>query len=254
MSRGARCIPALGAIALMGLAACEERVPLTRPREVPPAADSPAGFARLWSTHCAGCHGADGTLGPARPMNDPLYLASVDDATLRRIIAQGSPPGTLMPAFSPSAGGPLSDTEIDAIISGMRRAWGRTDVTPSPIPYAAAPLFGAAAGGANRTGAVPARGDPERGKAVFDRSCVSCHAGGEVIDPFFLQLVSDQALRSAIIFGRPDLGMPGAAGPFPDPPAGETLSAQDVDDLLAWLAQRRAEDWPPKSIRRGGRP
>ena len=35
------------------------------------------------ATHCAGCHGADGKLGPAPPLNDPLFLAIVPDAELR---------------------------------------------------------------------------------------------------------------------------------------------------------------------------
>src|SRR5262249_56020126 len=32
-------------------------------------------FARLWSENCAGCHGADGELGPATPLANPTYLA-----------------------------------------------------------------------------------------------------------------------------------------------------------------------------------
>ena len=32
-------------------------------------------FRRLYAQNCAGCHGADGRLGAARPLNDPLYLA-----------------------------------------------------------------------------------------------------------------------------------------------------------------------------------
>jgi len=171
-------------------------------------------------------------------MNDPLYLASVSDAELVRVISAGSPAGTLMPGFSAAAGGSLSDEEIAAIVSGMRRAWSRPDMKPSPVPYAA----------------PTTRGSADRGKAAFDRACVACHADGSASDAFMLQLVSDQSLRSTIIFGRPDLGMPGAAGPLPNRPPSETLSAQDVDDLVAWLALRRTEDWPPKSIQRGGRP
>jgi len=29
-------------------------------------------FDALYSRHCAGCHGVDGTLGDARPLNDPV--------------------------------------------------------------------------------------------------------------------------------------------------------------------------------------
>ncbi len=232
-----RAFAALAAAAAALLAGCDGAIPLTQTPTAPPSIDSPAGFARLWSSHCAGCHGADGQLGPARPMRDPLYLASVTDADLTRVIASGSASGTLMPAFGRSSGGPLADEEIAAIVSGMRRAWGRSDAGASPIPYA-----------------VNARGDAARGRAIFDRSCASCHPGGNAADPFFLQLTSDQALRSAVIFGRLDLGMPGAAGPFPGRPPGETLSSKDVDDLVAWMAERRAKDWPPGTERRGGQP
>ena len=35
-------------------------------------------FARLWGENCAGCHGADGELGPAAPLANPTYLAWID--------------------------------------------------------------------------------------------------------------------------------------------------------------------------------
>jgi len=180
---------------------------------------------------------------------DAIYLATVSDAELERVVSGGSARGTLMPAFGRASGGSLTDDEISAVISGMRRAWGSTGAKASTIAYAA-----------------PAtRGDPARGKATFERTCAACHApsgpavagaieAGSVTDPFFLQLVSDQALRSAILFGRVDFGMPGAGGPYPGRDPSEHLTAQDVDDIVAWLAQRRTNDWPPKSIRRGGQP
>ena len=34
-------------------------------------------FGTLYGQYCAGCHGADGRLGAARPLNDPVYLALV---------------------------------------------------------------------------------------------------------------------------------------------------------------------------------
>lgn len=267
-------MPALLPLAASLLVGCDEGLPLTWKQSPPPSIDSPAGFARLWGTNCAGCHGADGNLGPARPMHDPLYLASTSDAELTRLIAEGSPAGTLMPAFAMSRGGALSDAEITAIVSGMRRAWGDPAVAPSPLA----------------TAGSSTRGDPTRGRAIFERSCLACHASdrdaartndlgsptaaaadarasmvadstdaaavpaGSVSDPFYLQLVSDRALRSAILFGRIDLGMPPASGPFPQRPAHEALTVQDVDDIVAWLSQRRTEEWPPKSVRRGGRP
>src|SRR5262249_57842209 len=46
-------------------------------------------FGALYATHCAGCHGADGKLGPAPPLNDPLFLAIVPNAELMRVIIEG---------------------------------------------------------------------------------------------------------------------------------------------------------------------
>jgi cytochrome c oxidase cbb3-type subunit 3/ubiquinol-cytochrome c reductase cytochrome c subunit len=62
-------------------------------------------------------------------------------------------------------------------------------------------------------------------------------------------LVSDQALRSAIVAGRPDLGMPGLV----ERAGEEPLTDVDVRDVVAWLAAHRV---PPELAsldpRRGG--
>ena len=84
----------------------------------------------------------------------------------------------------------------------------------------------------------------DRGRAVFAAACAGCHGqdgrgspkGGAVADPSYLALVSDQHLRTTVIAGRSDLGMPdwrldGAATP---------LTPQQISDVVAWLvAQRR---------------
>ena len=40
------------------------------PADRPVPADQVKDFGALYATHCAGCHGADGKLGPAPPLND----------------------------------------------------------------------------------------------------------------------------------------------------------------------------------------
>src|SRR5437764_10903761 len=61
-------------------------------------------FAALYKENCSGCHGADGTLGPAPPLNDPLFRAGVPEEELLRVIREGrfATPGqrTPMPGFS----------------------------------------------------------------------------------------------------------------------------------------------------------
>src|SRR4029077_9520325 len=86
-----------------------------------PAADSqvipPAmimSFDVLYARNCAGCHGRDGQGGAAIGIGDPVYLAIADDATIRRVTADGVP-GTAMPAFARNSGGMLTDDQISAI-------------------------------------------------------------------------------------------------------------------------------------------
>src|ERR1700689_5298618 len=92
----------------------------------------------LFKQNCAGCHGADGKQGPAPPIGDPVYLAIVDDDTLRNVISKGRI-GTPMAAFAVSAGGMLTDKQVNAIILGMRQRWGQPQVMQgvTPPPYAA---------------------------------------------------------------------------------------------------------------------
>jgi len=84
----------------------------------------------------------------------------------------------------------------------------------------------------------------ERGEAVFAQDCANCHGpegagvqgkAGSVVDPTFLSLVSDQYLRTVVIVGRPDLGMPG----FREYVPGKPMNTEEISDVVAWLASRR---------------
>lgn len=191
-----------------------------------PAAD--VEFASLWSTRCAGCHGVDGTWGAARPMNDPVYQSLVTDDYLRTVTASGVD-GTLMPAFAIEHGGELNDQQIDILVKGIRSTWApATPITGAP------PLIGTL-------------GSAAKGAQAFAAYCGQCHGvdgtggtAGSVVDPTYLALVSDQSLRSTIICGRTDLGMPDWRGQHANAPANQApLSAADVADIVAWLATHR---------------
>ena len=56
-----------------------------------------------------------------------------------------------------------------------------------------------------------------------------------MINPDYLALVSDQALRTAVIVGRSDLGMPDWRAYTP----GRPMSSQEISDVVAWLASHR---------------
>src|SRR5262249_32038244 len=86
-------------------------------------------------------------------------------------------------------------------------------------------------------------GDPRRGAMAFRTNCSQCHGAegkggpdaGAINDPNYLTLVSDQSLRSTIVAGRPDLGMPDWRNRLP----GQPMSEQEISDVVAWLASQR---------------
>lgn len=235
MRRARQLLPAalLAALAT-GLGACGWMPGRPTPGERPVPPSKVTDFRTLYGQHCAGCHGRAGKASPAHPLDDPVYLAVVSDAVLKRVTAKGIP-GTLMPAFARSAGGTLTDAQVEALVSGMRRQWAR----PEQLRSVALPPYSEAAARAKGT----APGDAGRGRAVFGAFCAACHGdageggakAGSVVDPAYLALVSDQALRTAVIAGRPQLGMPDWRGDVP----GRPLSDQQISDVVAWLASRR---------------
>jgi len=191
--------------------------------------DKVTAFALLFAANCAACHGAEGRGGAALALADPVYLAIADDVTIRRVVSEGVP-GTAMPAFAQSAGGMLTDEQIEAIVGGIRARWARPDALrgAKPPPYAAR-----------------GDGDPRRGASVYAVYCSSCHGangrGGErassIVDGSFLALVSNQSLRTTVIVGRRELGAPDWRGNVP----GTLMSGEDVSDVVAWLAAQRPE-------------
>ena len=187
-------------------------------------------FGTLYAENCAGCHGAEGRGGAAIVLANPVYLAIADDAAIRKVIANGVR-GTAMPAFAESAGGMLSDAQIDVITKGIRSRWSRQGV----LDTATAPSY------------VPKSvGDGQRGEAAYKTYCESCHGssgkggrkGSAITDDSFLALVSDQGLRTIVITGRPEFGAPDWRGNVP----GKPMSDQEVADVVAWLASHRVQN------------
>jgi mono/diheme cytochrome c family protein len=219
------------AVCLSIASACRESPvdsPVTPPNKI-------ADFAYLYARNCAGCHGTNGKGGAAISLGDPVYLAIADDATIRRVTADGVP-GTSMPAFVQHSGGMLTGDQIDVITRGIR-AWAKPEALrdANPPPYAA-----------------QESGDPARGAAVYDVYCKSCHGdsgrGGRassIVDRSYLALVSDQGLRTTVIVGRPEMGAPDWRGDVP----GKPLSPQEVSDVVAWLSAQRGQPKLEEAIR-----
>ena len=89
-------------------------------------------FPTLYAQNCSGCHGAQGRGGASIALSDPVYLAIIDESAMRKVIANGVR-GTSMPAFAQSAGGMLTDTQVDVITSGIFSHWSRKEFSTEPI-------------------------------------------------------------------------------------------------------------------------
>lgn len=186
-------------------------------------------FNLLYQKNCAGCHGTDGRNGAATDLANPTYQALIDDTTLRDITANGQK-GTMMPGFAKSAGGDLTDAQIDALVQGMRKQWRRAVAAQPTPPYKAT-----------------AAGNVDRGRQVYVSDCARCHGreagppgkAGAILDHTFLDLVSDQTVRTTAIAGRPDLGMPDFRNQIR---GGHALSDQDVTDVVSFVLSRRTNN------------
>ncbi len=223
-----RILAGIVLLAILGcFCACNNMPGRPKPGPEVPRPEEIMDFSTLYSQNCAGCHGADGQLGPATPLANPEYQALIDDATLAEIISNGQK-GTRMPPFAKKGGGNLSDAQIMALVKGIRSLWFKGDVLQglNPPPYS-----------------TEHSGDVAHGKEVYSTQCASCHgkaegpAGpkGSILNGPFLALVSDQTIRTTAIVGRPDLGMPDWRSRIP----GSPMTAQDITDVVAWISSQR---------------
>src|SRR5580693_9522799 len=142
-----------------------------------------------------------------------------------------------MPAFAQSSAGMLTHAQIEVITKKIRTRWSKQGV----LDTATAPSY-----------APRAAWDAQLGEVAYKTYCESCHGpggrggpkGGAITDESYLALVSDQALRTIVITGRPELGAPDWFENVP----GKPMAEQEITDVVAWLASQRAADaWPTNS-------
>jgi cytochrome c oxidase cbb3-type subunit 3/ubiquinol-cytochrome c reductase cytochrome c subunit len=223
--------------AALAVAGCS-RIP-GRPGPGPevPRPDDVLDFRTLYGANCAACHGENGWNGAAIALANPVYLAVAGEDNLRQITANGVS-GKLMPPFARSAGGMLTDQQIGVLAHGMIQKWSKPDLLAGlSIPQYRSTLTG----------------DGARGQEAFGVYCAGCHGAagegstgdaksgkskiGSIVDGSYLALISDQGLRSIVIAGRPDEGMPDWRTHRTQP-----MTDQQVTDIVAWLASKRTSD------------
>jgi len=205
---------------------------VVRPEEV-------LAFPTLYKQNCAACHGESGRNGAAISLANPVYIVLAGETHLRDVIANGVP-GKLMPAFAKSAGGMLTGQQVTVLAQGIVQQWGN----PKPVAGQNPPPY-----------LATLTGNAEHGLEAYTVACARCHGTtgeggpadgnpnstkgklGSIVNPSYLALISDQNLRSIIIAGRPDQGMPDWRTDATQP-----MTDQQTTDILAWLASKRVAD------------
>jgi cytochrome c oxidase cbb3-type subunit 3/ubiquinol-cytochrome c reductase cytochrome c subunit len=189
-------------------------------------------FKTLYKQNCAACHGENGKNGASISLADPVYLAFAGVDNIQRTTASGVP-GTSMPPFGRAAGGMLTDQQIAVIAKGVVDTWGRPAAI-APLPYASA-----------------STGDAAKGESSYSTFCARCHGAdgtgikesktmrtGSIVDPAYLALVSNQYLRSTIVAGRPELGMPDWRSDLAAPES-RAMTDEEVTNVVAWMVSHR---------------
>lgn len=195
--------------------------------------------ALVYAGNCVGCHGprGEGASGPA--LSNPGFLRFASDGFLMATMALGRD-GTEM---RPVKRGPqsilnLSSDEVNDLVAYLR-SW-----------EFASPFDSGVAARMPHRFVVP--WDLERGKQLFASNCAGCHGiegkgswAPELNNEGFLSAATDGFLQATIIRGRTGTAMRsfghGSNGLV-------DLSAEDVDDIVAYMRQWSTLEPSPMTI------
>ena len=181
--------------------------------------------ARLFAENCAVCHGAkgEGRVGATLSKDWPSIRPDLEIKNTISNGIQGSP----MPAWSQANGGPLSETEIDALV-----AYILTWQTGGPQVIVTAPVITRPA-----ISPVPnVQGDPNHGAALYDQNCAVCHGAnlegrvGATLAKSWPSIRPDLQVKNTI-----SNGIQGSPMPAWSQANGGPLSEAEINDLTAFV-------------------
>lgn len=215
-----RCALAVVLLAVCGCATGCRLPGKPGPNHVPPRPQAVLEFEPLYRQNCQACHGVEGHNGMAVSLANSAYIAYAGRDHIAAITANGIG-GSLMPGFATEAGGLLTDEQVRVLADGMVTRWGKPQALAgvAPPPYESATT-----------------GDPARGEALYRANCLHCHAPGpaSILGPAYLALISDGGLRTLLVAGKPEAGMPDWRG-YPGGP----LTDQQLADLVSFMVSHR---------------
>jgi cytochrome c oxidase cbb3-type subunit III len=182
--------------------------------------------AQLFATDCAVCHGdrAQGRIGATLAKDFPGIRV---DALLKETISNGVP-GSVMPAWSASKGGPLTDADMDDLAAFIQSLGHQA---PTVIP-------GPTATNLPRppTAVQFPPGDATRGAAVFAQNCALCHGDkGQGRIGATLQKDWPGLNVSALIDSTIARGVAGSKMPAWAKSNGGPLTDQEISDAAAFI-------------------
>jgi cbb3-type cytochrome c oxidase subunit III len=180
--------------------------------------------ATLYGAFCAGCHAMDG-MGRRLPglvsfpsIANPDFLTLVSDEFLAETVKKGRP-GRRMPGWLKDGG--LREDEVRAVVAHVRSLG-------EPGPRSA-----------RLESPSPAKGLPQNGKRIFERTCAGCHGpdgkGGEgpaLNNKVLLESARDAYLIETIRRGRRGTAMASFIEPSPVRPS---LTESDIRDVVAYV-------------------
>jgi mono/diheme cytochrome c family protein len=182
--------------------------------------------AQIYAENCAVCHGpnGEGRIGATLAKDWPSIRP---DLRVEETIRTGIP-GSPMPAWSQANGGPLTDAEIDALVTFIL-SWqtgGPPIIVATPTSEPRPPL----------TPPPGVSGDPNQGAVLFDQNCVVCHGEngqgrvGATLAKDWPSIRPDLQIKATI-----ERGVPGSPMPAWSQANGGPLTEAQINHIVSYI-------------------